>query len=78
MNAANDAAVAPVPADSAAREANRFVRLWKVWRRKTLTLREGQLFLLLAVIIGIVSGLTVVCFRIAIEWTRFLLLGSSM
>ena len=78
MNAANDAAVAPVPTDSAARGANRFVRLWKVWRRKTLTLSEGQLFLLLAVIIGIVSGLTVVCFRIAIEWTRFQLLGSSM
>jgi len=78
MNAANDAAVAPVPADSPVRGANRFVRLWNIWRRKTLTLREGQLFLLLAVIIGIVSGLTVVCFRIAIEWTRFHLLGSSM
>jgi len=78
MNAANDAAIVPVPADSAAQGANRFVRLWNVWRRKTLTLREGQLFLLLAVIIGIVSGLTVVCFRIAIEWTRFHLLGSSM
>src|SRR5579859_4149702 len=78
MNAANDAAVVPAPADSAAQGANRFVQLWNVWRRKTLTLREGQLFLLLAVIIGIVSGLTVVCFRIAIEWTRFHLLGSSM
>ena len=78
MNAANDADIAPVPAHSAARGANRFVRLWNIWRRKTLTLREGQLFLLLAVIIGIVSGLTVVCFRIAIEWTRFHLLGSSM
>ncbi|MHB8487403.1 MAG: chloride channel protein [Candidatus Acidiferrales bacterium] len=78
MNAANDAAVAPMPADSAARGKNRFVRFWNIWRRKTLTLREGQLFLLLAVIIGILSGLTVVCFRIAIEWTRFWLLGSSM
>ena len=78
MNAANDADIAPVPAHSAARGANRFVRLWNIWRRKTLTLREGQLFFLLAVIIGIVSGLTVVCFRIAIEWTRFHLLGSSM
>lgn len=78
MNAANDADIAPVPAHSAGRGANRFVRLWNIWRRKTLTLREGQLFLLLAVIIGIVSGLTVVCFRIAIEWTRFHLLGSSM
>src|SRR5487761_40439 len=76
MNAANDATATPMPAD--APTANRFVRLWNIWRRKTLTLREGQLFLLLAVIIGIVSGLVVVCFRIAIEWTRFWVLGSSM
>lgn len=79
MNAANETAAAPMPPDAPAeRRANRFVRLWNIWRRKTLTLREGQLFLLLAVIIGIVSGLIVVCFRVAIEWTRFLLLGSSM
>lgn len=56
----------------------RMERLWRVWRRKALTLREGQLFLLLAVIIGLFSGLVVVCFRVAIEWTRFWLLGSSM
>lgn len=59
-------------------ERGRLERLWRVWRRKALTLREGQLFLLLAVIIGLFSGLIVVCFRVAIEWTRFLLLGSSM
>lgn len=59
-------------------QKNRLERLWTVWRRKALTLREGQLFLLLAVIIGLFSGLIVVCFRVAIEWTRFLLLGSSM
>lgn len=76
MNAANDTAAAPLSPD--APMASRFARLWNIWRRKTLTLREGQLFLLLAVIIGILSGLTVVCFRIAIEWTRFWLLGSSM
>lgn len=57
---------------------SRLERLWRVWRRKALTLREGQLFLLLAVIIGLFSGLIVVCFRVAIEWTRFWLLGSSM
>ena len=78
MNVTNDAAVVPAPPESPARDAGRFARLWSFWRRKTLTLREGQLFLLLAVIIGIVSGLTVVCFRVAIEWTRFWLLGSSM
>jgi len=65
----------PLPPE---RQLSRIQQLWTFWRRKTLTLREGQLFLLLAVIIGIVSGLVVVCFRIAIEWTRFWVLGSSM
>jgi CIC family chloride channel protein len=59
-------------------ERNRVLRLWSIWRHKALTLREGQLFLLLAIIIGIFSGLAVVCFRVAIDWIRFLLLGSSM
>ncbi len=39
---------------------------------------EEQIFLLLAVIIGLFSGLVVVCFHIAIEWVRLLLLGSSL
>lgn len=56
----------------------RIERLWTVWRRKTLTLREGQLFFLLAIIIGLLSGSVVVCFRVTIEWVRFWLLGSSM
>jgi len=71
-------AAAPLAAESPPREAGRLEQLWSLWRRKTLTLREGQLFLLLAVVIGIVSGLIVVCFRITIEWTHFWLLGSSM
>jgi CIC family chloride channel protein len=41
------------------------------------TTGEERLFLLLAIIIGIFSGLSVVCFRVAIEWTQFALLGSS-
>ncbi|MFZ0333335.1 MAG: chloride channel protein [Candidatus Acidiferrales bacterium] len=69
----------PVPTESKlSRQRTRLERLWTVWRRKALTLREGQLFLLLAVIIGMFSGLVVVCFRVAIEWTRFWFLGSSM
>jgi hypothetical protein len=36
------------------------------WPR-TLTLSEGNLFLLLAIMIGLFSGLAVVCFRITIE-----------
>jgi chloride channel protein, CIC family len=69
----------PAPADAnASKRGSRLERLWKIWRRKALTLREGQLFLLLAVIIGILSGLVVVCFRATMDWTRFWLLGSSM
>jgi CIC family chloride channel protein len=37
-----------------------------------------QIFLLLAVIIGVFSGLSVVLFRIAIEYTRLTLLGSGL
>jgi CIC family chloride channel protein len=43
-----------------------------------LTLGEEQVFLLLAVIIGLFSGLAVVLFRITIEYTRLLLLGSGL
>lgn len=39
---------------------------------------EPQLFLALALIIGAFSGLAVVCFRVAIEWSRLWLLGSSL
>lgn len=47
-------------------------------RRGFLWMGEEQLFLLLAVIIGIFSGLAVVCFRIAIDWGRLGLLGSAL
>lgn len=43
-----------------------------------LALSEGNLFLLLSVLIGLASGLLVVCFRISIEWTHLWLLGSSL
>ena len=39
--------------------------------------REERLFLLLSIFIGVISGLLVVSFRMAIEWLRILLLGSS-
>ena len=41
-------------------------------------MREEQFFLLVAIIIGVFSGLAVVCFRIAIDWARFLLLTSAL
>ncbi len=39
---------------------------------------EEQFFLVVAILIGVYSGLAVVCFRIAIEWLRLLLLGSAL
>jgi CIC family chloride channel protein len=43
-----------------------------------LTLGEQQVFLFLAVIIGLFSGLAVVLFRIAIEYTHLILFGSGL
>jgi chloride channel protein, CIC family len=56
----------------------------KEWRPKWLAtgrpyfrISEGNLFLLLAIIIGLFSGTAVVCFRITIDWIRLALLGSG-
>ena len=46
--------------------------------RARLSMREENFFLLLAVVIGLFSGLAVVCFRIAIDYTRLWLLGSAI
>lgn len=54
------------------------LRRWLRLSPDPLSLREENLFLLLAVIIGLFSGLLVVCFRIAIDWTRIRLLGSAL
>ncbi|MFB3917925.1 MAG: chloride channel protein [Terriglobales bacterium] len=40
-----------------------------------ISFREERFFLVLAILIGILSGLAVVCFRIAIEWSRLVFLG---
>jgi len=48
------------------------------WHPAGKTLREAQLFLLLAVIIGLFSGLSVVLFRITIDWTRTSVFGSAL
>jgi CIC family chloride channel protein len=39
--------------------------------------RDERLFLVLSIFIGVISGLLVVAFRIAIEWIRLLTLGSA-
>src|SRR6185437_6340284 len=46
--------------------------------RESLSMREDQFFLLLAVVIGLFAGLAVVCFRIAIDYTRLWLLGPGL
>jgi chloride channel protein, CIC family len=43
-----------------------------------MKLREEQLFLLIAILIGVYAGLSVVGFRVAIEWFRLRALGSSL
>jgi CIC family chloride channel protein len=40
--------------------------------------REDRFFLILSVFIGVFSGLAVVCFRFAIDWSRIYLLGSGV
>jgi chloride channel protein, CIC family len=40
--------------------------------------REERVFLLLSIFIGVISGLLVVSFRMAIDWLSVLLLGSSV
>ena len=39
--------------------------------------RDERLFLVLSIFIGVISGLLVVAFRIAIEWIQILSLGSA-
>ena len=39
--------------------------------------RDERLFLVLSIFIGVLSGLLVVAFRIAIEWIKILTLGSA-
>jgi chloride channel protein, CIC family len=51
---------------------------WKGLLRKVFSMREDRFFLFLAVLIGVMSGLAVVCFRIFIEYMQMTLLGSSL
>lgn len=45
--------------------------------QKIAPTREERLFLVLSIFIGVLSGLLVVSFRVAIEWIRILTLGSA-
>jgi CIC family chloride channel protein len=48
------------------------------WSPPRLAMPETRLFLLLAMMIGLLSGLSVVLFQIAINWIRLLALGSAL
>jgi len=52
--------------------------LWQGWIKKLFGENEEYLFLVLAILIGVFGGLAVVCFRVAIDWVQFVLLGSSL
>ena len=47
-------------------------------KRRAYSLTEEQVFLVIAVVIGIYSGLAVACFRVFIEWFRLRVLGSGL
>jgi CIC family chloride channel protein len=47
------------------------------WYSMESTFREDRFFLVVSVFIGLFSGLAVVCFRLAIDWTRIGLLGPA-
>ncbi len=48
----------------------------RLWRLRSV-FREDRLFFLLAIVIGLCSGIAVVCFRVSIDRAHDLLLGSS-
>ena len=78
MGTAGQPVVAPTPETFARRSSG--ARAGRVCRKHApgLTMQEENFFLLLAVIIGLFSGLAVACFRIAIDYTRLWLLGSAI
>jgi hypothetical protein len=80
MSDTKDPAPDPVssPAPEDALPQSKLRAFWQSWAHHIITLREDQFFLFLAILIGIFSGLAVVCFRIAIEWTQRVLLGPSL
>jgi CIC family chloride channel protein len=55
-----------------------YVRRWAPRIIERLALREGNLFLVLAVVIGLASGLLVVCFQVFINLIRLWLFGSAL
>jgi CIC family chloride channel protein len=63
-----------IPRVSTPSQSTNLPRLGRSWFTLSSS-REERFFLLLAVFIGLFSGLAVVCFRLAIDWTKIWLLG---
>src|SRR5258708_37748583 len=70
------ASAPPLGSEPAEIKAERY--RWLKSAPRALTLSEGNLFLILAVIIGLFSGMAVVFFRLTIEWIRLALFGSAL
>lgn len=69
---ARDTAKSTEPVSAPANHTHRIA-----WFSLVTSFREERFFLLLAVFIGIFSGLAVICFRLSIDWTRVALLGPA-
>ena len=70
---------APAPRNNAPlRRTSLSGREWLRFFGRSFTLSEGNLFLLLAIVIGLFSGLAVVLFRMAIDWIRLGLFGPAL
>jgi chloride channel protein, CIC family len=80
VNADSHSVGAEIPRDldEAVSLAQKLRALRSSLTRAIFTASEDRLFLLLAILIGILAGLSVVCFRVAIEWTKLVLLGASV
>ncbi len=72
------AQITPLAPEPGSRENREARGNWRKPGSHPFKLSEGNLFLLLAVVIGILSGLAVVCFRMAIEWVHLALFGPSL
>lgn len=70
------AGAAPAAAAATVQASKPFA--WLRAKSRVLLMGEEQIFLLLAVIIGIFSGLLFVCFHISIDFIRISLLGSGL
>ncbi len=78
VSAAPAPQVDPATPENFPAKTDRLRALLQSLTRQLFARSEDRLFLFLAILIGVFSGLSVVCFRVAIEWTQFAVLGSTL